>query len=123
MFKFTIRETILMTTIVAILEMWWIERNQNAKNDARLTAIETRLRIHQAKGNAATIHLSSDTPYSKLDALLKGWRVLASKRSPLPNPRRQPREMQVISNSLNRLPELKRYHLTKTERLLSNLRA
>jgi hypothetical protein len=43
MFKFTIREAILMTTIVAILLMWWLERSQNAKNDARLTAIEARL--------------------------------------------------------------------------------
>jgi hypothetical protein len=45
MFKFTIREAILMTTIVAVLLMWWIERNQNAKNHARLTAIETRLQV------------------------------------------------------------------------------
>jgi len=43
MFKFTIREAILMTTIVAILLMWWMERSQNAKYEARLTAIETRL--------------------------------------------------------------------------------
>jgi hypothetical protein len=43
MFKFTIREAILMTTIVAVLLMWWMERNHNAMNDARLTAIETRL--------------------------------------------------------------------------------
>ena len=45
MFKFTIREAILMTTIVAVLLMWWLERSQNAKHDARLTAIETKLQV------------------------------------------------------------------------------
>jgi len=45
MFKFTIREAILMTTIVAVCLMWWLERTQNTKNDARLTAIETRLQM------------------------------------------------------------------------------
>jgi hypothetical protein len=42
-FKFTIREAILMTTIVAVLLMWWMERSQNAKYEARLTALETKL--------------------------------------------------------------------------------
>jgi len=48
MFKFTIREVILMTTIVAILLMWWMETSRNAKNEARLIAIETRLNAMQA---------------------------------------------------------------------------
>ena len=43
MFKFTIRESILATTIVAILLMWWMERSQNAKYEARLTALESRV--------------------------------------------------------------------------------
>ena len=43
MLKVTIREAILMTTIVAILLMWWQERNRNNKYDERLTAIESRL--------------------------------------------------------------------------------
>jgi hypothetical protein len=43
MLQFTIREAILMTTIVAVLLMWWMERSQNAKYDSRLTAIETKL--------------------------------------------------------------------------------
>jgi len=43
MFKFTIREAILMTTIVAVLLMWWLERSQNLKYESRLTAIETRI--------------------------------------------------------------------------------
>jgi hypothetical protein len=43
MFKVTIREAILMTTIIAILLMWRIERQHNAKNDAWLTEIESRL--------------------------------------------------------------------------------
>jgi hypothetical protein len=40
MFKFTIREAVLMTTIVALSIMLWMERKQNARNDARLAAIE-----------------------------------------------------------------------------------
>jgi hypothetical protein len=43
MFKFTIREAILMTTIVAVALMWWMEKYRSDKFDARLTAIETRL--------------------------------------------------------------------------------
>ena len=43
MFKFTIREAILMTTIVAILLMWWLEKGRNVNHEARLTAIEMRL--------------------------------------------------------------------------------
>ena len=43
MFKFTIREAILMTTIVAVLLMWWMERSHNAKYESRLTAVETKL--------------------------------------------------------------------------------
>ena len=48
MFQFTIREAILMTTIVAVLLMWWMERSQNGKYEARLTAIETRLKAFPA---------------------------------------------------------------------------
>ena len=40
MFKFTIREAVLTTALVAVTVMWWMERNQNARNDARLAAIE-----------------------------------------------------------------------------------
>jgi len=43
MFKFTIREAILMTTIVAVLLVWWMERSKNTTHEARLTAIEMRL--------------------------------------------------------------------------------
>ena len=80
MFKFTIREAILMTTIVAALLMWWMERNQNAKNHARLTAIEARLQSSTitvqpapkaiAQGISITVHASSEIPYSQLNGAL-----------------------------------------------------
>jgi hypothetical protein len=43
MFRVTIREAILMTTVVAVVLMWWLERSQNVKYEARLTALETRM--------------------------------------------------------------------------------
>ena len=48
MFKVTIREAILMTTIVAVLLMWRMERNQNAKNEARYAAAEARRAVLEA---------------------------------------------------------------------------
>lgn len=48
MFRFTIREAILMTTIVAVSIMWWMERNQNAKNEPRLAAAEARITALEA---------------------------------------------------------------------------
>ena len=44
MFKFTIREAIMATTIVAISLMWWMDRSQIAKYEARLAVIETHVR-------------------------------------------------------------------------------
>ncbi len=44
MFKVTIREATLMTTVVAVVLMWWLERSRNVKYEARLTSLETRMR-------------------------------------------------------------------------------
>ena len=68
MFKFTIRETILLTIIVAVLLMWWMER---ARNSPRVVASPTL----PPQGIAATIHASPDVPYSKLDSTLKAIRL------------------------------------------------
>jgi biopolymer transport protein ExbD len=71
MLRFSIRDVLWLTALVAVLLMWWLERNQNLKNEARLTALEARLHTHKAGGIAATIHASSNTPYSQIDSLLK----------------------------------------------------
>src|SRR5437763_839105 len=44
MFKITIREAILLTTIAALALMLWTEGRKNARNDTRLAAIEAFLR-------------------------------------------------------------------------------
>ena len=40
MFKITIREAILLTTIAGLALMLWMERQHNARNDARLDRID-----------------------------------------------------------------------------------
>jgi hypothetical protein len=57
MFKFTIREAVLITTIVAVSLMWWMERNQNSKNEARLAASDVRLKANETRLAAIELRL------------------------------------------------------------------
>ena len=50
MFKFTIRETVLLTTIVALCVVLWMEKRENANHETRLKAIETRLQTFPTFG-------------------------------------------------------------------------
>jgi len=68
MFKFTIREAILMTTIVAVLLMWWLERSQNVKYEARLTALETRMQAFPIVVPALQAPVMFDFPASPTTA-------------------------------------------------------
>jgi len=61
MFKFTIRETIMMTAVVAVLIALWTERQQNMKAServvTRLAALESRM---DALNDAFTASLKLD---------------------------------------------------------------
>ena len=69
MFKFSIRETILVTTAIAVLLAWWMDHRQTAK---RLTVAESDNRKWQFRAEYLRNHICSAKVGGKW---LYPWRI------------------------------------------------